>query len=256
MQVRRALIPAPAKGLPSGYLANIEERLAQTEVALLQALSTLHASEVRVRPEQHQLLVSDRAAGKARELEFNEVRIARVEEWKKFPLETPEQQLLWTRSRLTTTETPPTKDSAESWKDTTHLMRNSRKRRHYGETGQAESERQKAALEGRDPLDLEVDHGSDSIVLTASPSIIHSAQSMHDDLAAGSFYDNRLSAPSAAVSTLQRQNTNVPSPTLRSISELPRVDDPDISGAAQEEPPEQYISKAKKLVFSHSRRYF
>jgi hypothetical protein len=244
------------RGLPSGYLANIEERLAQTEVALLQALSALHESGVQVRPEHHQLRVPDAAVGKARELEFNEVRIARAEEWKKFPLETPEQQLLWTRNRLKTTETPSTTDSAESWDETTHLTRNSRKRRHYGETGQAGDGRQKAALEGRDPPGLEADHGPDFTMSTASPSMAHPDKSIHDVLAADSVHDNRLSALSAAVSTLQYQHTDTSSPTLRSISETPNVEHLDISGSAQEEQPEQYISKAKKLVTLHSRRYF
>jgi hypothetical protein len=239
------------RGLPSGYLANIEERLAQTEVALLQALSALHESGIQLRPEQHQQRVSDTAAGKARELEFNEVRIARVEEWKKFPLETPEQQLLWARSRPTTTEPPSTTDSAESWEEITHLTR---KRRHYGETGQAGSGRQKAVLEGRV---LEADDESDSIVLTASPSMIHPAQSLHDDLAAGSFYDNRPIYPlGTAVPTLQHRDAEATSSTLRTKSGTPHVENAEISGAAQDEQPEQYISKAKKLVTSHSRRYF
>jgi hypothetical protein len=223
---------------------------------LLQALSIIHASEVQGRQNQHQLRVPHAAVGKARELEFNEVRIARVEGWKRFPLQTPEQQLHWMRNRLTTNETPFRTASAERWDETMDLPSVSRKRRHDGETGQASNERQEAALEGRDRLDLEADHGLDFIVSTASPSIRYSAQSMHDDSAADSFHDNRFSALSTAVSTLQHQNTNVPSPILRSISDTPHVEHPDTPGAAQDEQPEQYISKAKKLVTSHSRRYF
>jgi hypothetical protein len=244
------------RGLPSGYLANIEERLAQTEVALLQALSTLHASGVQAQLDQHQPRAPYVPVVRTRELEFNEVRIARVEEWKSYPLETPVQLQRWMQSRLSTTEAPLGTDSAERWDEPAELTSKLRKRRRHEETGQAANERHTAASEGRDPLELEADHGSDFIVSTASPSMARPVRSMHDDLAADPFHDNRLSALSAAVSTLQHQNTNISSPTLRSISETPYVEAPYIPGTAQEEQPEQYISKAKKLVSSHSRRYF
>jgi hypothetical protein len=161
------------------------------------------------------------------------------------------------RNRLTTTEIPSETNSAERWEETTDLTSNSRKRRHHGETGQAGNGRQKAAFEGGDPQDLEADHRPDYIVSTASSSMRHPAQSMHDDSAADSFHDNRLISPlGTAVSNLLHQNTDNPSPTLHNISDTPHVENPDIPGAAQERQPEQYISKAEKLVTSHSRRYF
>ncbi|KAH0187851.1 hypothetical protein KCV03_g5241, partial [Aureobasidium melanogenum] len=80
------------RGLPTGYIASIEERLAQTEAALLQALSTIHGSQV---PESR---LPPAATEKARDMEYNEVRIAKVEEWQKCPLDTQEHQRDWMRT--------------------------------------------------------------------------------------------------------------------------------------------------------------
>ncbi|KAI5200540.1 hypothetical protein E4T39_05691 [Aureobasidium subglaciale] len=89
-------------GLPSGYIAKIEERLAQTEAALLQALSTLHTSEAqRVRDAREPVhLLSASSEERSRELEFNEIRMAKVEYWKEYPLDTGRQQVEWMRHRL------------------------------------------------------------------------------------------------------------------------------------------------------------
>ncbi|KAH0365338.1 putative acylamino-acid-releasing enzyme, partial [Aureobasidium melanogenum] len=86
---------APVKGLPSGYIASIEERLAQTEAALLQALSTIHGSQIDARS-------SPTTDAKPRDMEFNEIRIAKVEEWQKYPLETEEHQRNWMQYKVAT----------------------------------------------------------------------------------------------------------------------------------------------------------
>ncbi|KAH0347123.1 hypothetical protein KCU81_g3602, partial [Aureobasidium melanogenum] len=83
------------RGLPSGYIASIEDRLAQTEAALLQALSTIHGSQVESRS-------PPAIPEKPRDMEFNEVRIAKVEEWQKYPLDTEEHQRNWMQYKLAT----------------------------------------------------------------------------------------------------------------------------------------------------------
>ncbi|KAI5244843.1 hypothetical protein E4T42_06979 [Aureobasidium subglaciale] len=89
------------RGLPSGYIAKIEERLAQTEAALLQALSSLHALEAqRVREVREPVQALSALSERPRELEFNEIRMANVENWKAFPLGNESQQVEWMRYKL------------------------------------------------------------------------------------------------------------------------------------------------------------
>lgn len=112
------------RGLPSGYIASIEDRLAQTEAALLHALSTIHAPLVPG-PEMFSV-----ATQKPRDLEYNELRIAKVEEWQKYPLDTLEHRQAWIRYKLSSngTQIPTEPPKSEDTSDVSSNLRRSQYR--------------------------------------------------------------------------------------------------------------------------------
>ncbi|KAI4763069.1 hypothetical protein E4T52_04805 [Aureobasidium sp. EXF-3400] len=252
------------RGLPSGYIANIEERLAQTEVALLQALAIIHGLDARHTPNQNHLGVPNAQADRPRELEFNEVRIARVEEWQRFPLETTEQQRDWMRNRLATSELPTDLDSVTRQQEANDLANESHKRQRNQETGSAKK-RRKTTSERRNTSNLRPEHEPDLTAPAAWPPRRAPAPLIDNGWTANtSHVDSLNSSLRTAASNLQLRDTDAFPPASHSALGTPRIDDSDTAGAAQntaagkreETQPEQYTSKAKRLSTLHSRKYF
>ncbi|KEQ69653.1 hypothetical protein M436DRAFT_75811 [Aureobasidium namibiae CBS 147.97] len=221
------------RGLPSGYLANIEERLAQTENALLQALSIIHGSESRQDSSQPHPEVSLARTERPRELEFNEVRIARVEEWQNFPLETLEQQQHWMHNRLAPNGAPTASDSIERQRETLNMTSEAGKRqRNQDKTSARKRQRSVSGL--RNTPDLKAGHRFQSTTPTESDML-------------STYLGTAASSP-------QRQQANVTCPALHLTSSIPQTRVSEHPGPGSENPPEQ--SKAKKLATLHSRKYF
>jgi hypothetical protein len=231
---------------------------------LLQALAVIHGSDARHTPTQNHLGVPNAQADRPRELEFNEVRIARVEEWQKYPLETTEQQRDWMRNRLATSELPTDLDSVTRRKEANDLANESHKRQRDQETGSAKK-RRKNQSETRNTSSLRVEYEPDLTASTVSPPRRLPAPVTDNGWTANtSHHDSLNSSLRTAASDLQHQSTDAFPPASHSASGTPRIDNSDtagtaqntVSGIRQETQPEQYTSKAKRLSTLHSRKYF
>jgi hypothetical protein len=223
---------------------------------LLQALSIIYESHARQSQNQHHPETAAAPIERPRELEFNEVRIARVEEWSKFPLNTQEQQQNWMHNRLATTRTSTRVSSEGHQEEPANLTSGPRKRVRYQVTGSARK-RQKTASEGRETFNFGADREPEFTVSTASPSTRLPVSEMNDGWTASTLHNNPLSAPpGTAGSYPQNQHATTHSPALHSTAETSHNDISNTPGGEQEIEPEQYTSKAKRLVTLHSRKYF
>lgn len=202
-------------------------------------------------------------AVRPRELEFNEVRIARVEEWQRFPLETTEQQRDWMRNRLATSELPTDLDSVTRQQEPNDLANESHKRQRNQETGSARK-RRKIASERRNTSNLRPEHEPDLTAPAAWPPRRAPAPLIDNGWTANTSHDDSLnSSLRTAASDLQHQSTDAFPPASHSASDTPYIQRPDTSGIMQrtagirpDTQAEQYTSKAKRLSTLHSRKYF
>ena len=202
-------------------------------------------------------------ADRPRELEFNEVRIARVEEWQKFPLETPEQQRDWMRNRLATSELPTDLDSMTRQQEANDWANESHKRQRNQETDSARK-RRKTTSERRNTSNLRPEHEPDLIAPAAWPPRRAPAPLIDNGWTANTFHHDSLdSSLRTAASDLQHRNTDAFPPASHSASDTLHIQSPDTSGIMQrtagirpDTQAEQYTSKAKRLSTLHSRKYF
>lgn len=242
------------RGLPPGYLANVEERLAETENALLHALSIIHASEVGPIHTQQHLGVSTAPNERPRELEFNEVRIAKVEEWQKLPLHTQEQQRHWMRHKLATDEISTAPDPINGQQETIDLTSRSQKRQRNREIESA-SKRRRPTSASNGTLDLGEDHGLMPTTPTVRAATGPQSLAREDTQTADTVHPDTLSPYiETAASNLQHQHANIRSPARHFTSSPPQARTSEPPGPRPEIQPEQ--SKAKRLASLHSRRYF
>jgi hypothetical protein len=216
---------------------------------LLQALSLIYGPDTR-QSNQHHLEIPTATAEKPRELEFNEVRIAKVEEWHKFPLKTQEQQQEWMRRRLETTRSP-SEALQEGPAGPTSV---SRKRLRSQITGPAR-ERQETTSEGRSASNPEADQQRDVTMSTASPAIGLPVSEMTGGWAASPLHNDSLD-PSSGTHVSNLRHTTTQSPALQSAAETSHNEISNTPSGEQQTQPEQYSSKAKRLVTLHSRKYF
>ncbi|KAH0276767.1 putative acylamino-acid-releasing enzyme, partial [Aureobasidium melanogenum] len=242
--------PAKARGLPSGYIASIEERLAQTEAALLQALSTIHGAQVagsRSPPA---------ATEKARDMEYNEVRIAKVEEWQKYPLDTQEHQWDWMQYKFATD--PASIGSTRSKSPEEHASQPSDKRQLQGhqQLGAARK-RQKTAHESQGNRHLLESYRqgfeSEGSLLTRSQASEGEGEWTTNTLQGGPLDPDH----GPADSTPWTQGTTIQFPKSHRASNTPSVaisDHP--NGVEAPRRLDQTTSKAKRLSTLHSRKYF
>lgn len=77
------------RGLPGGYLAALEQRLVDTEVALIEALSTLRAYSIV--PEGEASPLAEKLAARY----AKQLKPARLDEWRQLPLHNTWQRSEW-----------------------------------------------------------------------------------------------------------------------------------------------------------------
>lgn len=86
----------PHRGIPPGYVSSIEQRLLKTEIALFEALSALDVPFDEKQSSKFQLshrdVLSAYHAAQSKE--------AKMEEWKKLPLDYVEQRQSWQREKI------------------------------------------------------------------------------------------------------------------------------------------------------------
>ncbi|KAI5268123.1 hypothetical protein E4T47_07880 [Aureobasidium subglaciale] len=245
------------RGLPSGYIAKIEERLAQTEAALLQTLSSLHALEAqRVREVREPVQALSALSERPRELEFNEIRMAKVETWKAYPLENEPQQVEWMRHKLAAGDGLHDQEGAATHNAETELSQISDDSTMRDQTGPSNKRRKIAMTDSQ----RNILASPPSQPPTAAASISHSTKSQTADQQAhwpvqtsqNSTVNLQLGSSAIRHSTEYEfpldqhasQTTTLVSPNAANIRNSPTF-----SEAA---PP----SKAKRLSALHSRKYF
>jgi hypothetical protein len=221
---------------------------------LLQALSIIYESHARQSQNQHHPEIAAAPIERPRELEFNEVRIARVEEWNKFPLNTQEQQQNWMHNRVATTRTATRVSSEAHQEDAADLTRNPHAQQRYHESGTTKK-RRKTASGRRDTLSLEEDHGAEFTTSTASPSARPPVSGADGGWTANILDGNPLESPLGTVVS-DLQHTNTQSSALHSTAATSHNNISNTPGVEQETQREQYTSKAKRLVTLHFRKYF
>ncbi|TIA85092.1 hypothetical protein D6C76_01240 [Aureobasidium pullulans] len=220
-QVSRVHILEQARG----YIAKIEERLAHTEAALLQALSTIHASEARavdnVLPAGPTSETVER-----QQLEFNEIRIAKVEEWQRYPLDSEQQQREWMRHRLS--------------------------------TGDLQAEAPATAHQADEPEPLH-HHSNQQIVSTRKRQRTNISDQQQPDTAASPEASERTRGPESlsawTANTFVQDSYNNQPKTQSPAPVLPPTSNPSTSDPTSIQDP-QPPSKAKRLSTLHSRKYF
>ncbi|KFX85803.1 hypothetical protein V490_09399 [Pseudogymnoascus sp. VKM F-3557] len=85
------------RGIPSGYISSLEERLIETEIALFEALSFINThfhqdSSIRTKPSQNRDAFT--------EYNMSLSKQAKVEEWKCIPLTSEDQRKTWWQEKL------------------------------------------------------------------------------------------------------------------------------------------------------------
>jgi hypothetical protein len=97
------------RGIPSGYLSYIEQRLLETECVVLELLTTLYKLQSPV--DIHRLSEQDRRF--LAESAQKQPKSAKIEEWKQAPLLTDDQKYAWwvRRQNLLTSSEKPDLDS-------------------------------------------------------------------------------------------------------------------------------------------------
>ncbi|OAG11132.1 uncharacterized protein CC84DRAFT_1223859 [Paraphaeosphaeria sporulosa] len=83
--------PTNKRGIPSGYIALVEQRLLESEIVIFELLSTLYNYNPTVR--QHRLSFDERHS--LGEWSKQQSKAKKVEEWTNFPLGTDEQRQAW-----------------------------------------------------------------------------------------------------------------------------------------------------------------
>ncbi|KAH6106686.1 hypothetical protein HBI69_178960 [Parastagonospora nodorum] len=83
--------PVNKRGIPSGYLSYIEQRLLDTEVVVFELLSAVYKSHVPIQPQR--LSEAERQA--LADLSQKQAKSAKIEEWKRLPLDTDKHRHEW-----------------------------------------------------------------------------------------------------------------------------------------------------------------
>jgi hypothetical protein len=83
------------RGIPSGYLSYIEQRLLDTEFVVFELLSAIYQSQIPI--QLHRLSETDRQA--LVDVSQKQSKSAKIEEWKSLPLDTDENRHNWWSKR-------------------------------------------------------------------------------------------------------------------------------------------------------------
>jgi hypothetical protein len=162
------------------------------------------------------------------------------------------------RNKIATVDVLPNgSDSVERPEEAVDFTSGPRRRQRTFDAALA-SKRRKTPSQHRVTSNLGVGFVPGSVVLTSSPSTSRPALGIDNAWVGGTSHDIPLDTPPpTSVSSLHPQNVDTQYQASLDTSDTARNEAlKDTSASRQESQPEQYISKAKKLVDSHSRRYF
>ncbi|OAL56243.1 hypothetical protein IQ07DRAFT_2027 [Pyrenochaeta sp. DS3sAY3a] len=98
--------PINKRGIPSGYISFIEQRLFETELVTLELLSSIYTSQIPIASQP----LSDESRQILVQFAQKQAKSAKIEEWKALPLNSEEQRHLWWKQRqnlLLSKATPP-----------------------------------------------------------------------------------------------------------------------------------------------------
>jgi hypothetical protein len=105
---------AVTRGIPSGYLSYIEQRLLDTELVVFELLSTIYKSQIPIQPQR--LSEQDRQA--LVDIGQKQSKSAKIEEWKSLPLVTDEHRHEWWLKRCESISPPIQSASSRLSQDT------------------------------------------------------------------------------------------------------------------------------------------
>lgn len=80
-----------SRGIPSGYVSFIEQRLLETEIVVLELLSAIYKSHVPIEPQR----LPEGDCRLLAEYSQKQAKSHKIEEWKNFPLATEVQRRTW-----------------------------------------------------------------------------------------------------------------------------------------------------------------
>ncbi|KAH7349183.1 hypothetical protein BKA66DRAFT_293442 [Pyrenochaeta sp. MPI-SDFR-AT-0127] len=83
--------PINKRGIPSGYISIIEQRLLETELVVLELLSTIYNSNIPIDSRR----ISKQSCVSLANFSQKQSKSAKLEEWKNLPLSTDEQRHSW-----------------------------------------------------------------------------------------------------------------------------------------------------------------
>ncbi|KAH7406920.1 hypothetical protein DE146DRAFT_408836 [Phaeosphaeria sp. MPI-PUGE-AT-0046c] len=83
--------PINKRGIPSGYLSYIEQRLLDTELLAFELLSAIYKSQVPILPQR----LSEQEHQTLSDVSTKQPKSSKIEEWKTLPLSTDEERHSW-----------------------------------------------------------------------------------------------------------------------------------------------------------------
>jgi hypothetical protein len=83
------------RGIPSGYLSFIEQRLLDTELVVFELLSTIYKSQIPIQPQR----LSEQDRQTLVDICQKQPKSAKIEEWRSLPMTTDEHRHEWWRKR-------------------------------------------------------------------------------------------------------------------------------------------------------------
>jgi hypothetical protein len=210
------------RGIPSGYISFIEQRLLETEIVVLELLSAIYASRVPIEPQR--LPETDRRL--LAEYGQKQAKSHKIEEWKNLPLATEEQRRAW-------------------W-----VKKSERIARSAEASGDCSSQKSPATTSSRAAdsprtVNFEGTQASGAMQSTLPPIQHPVTQVPWRPVAGGS----GLSEPDSSLGHLDLHNTN--------LSELENIADDGYAGISETPtPPSQSVLQSQSTADARWRKYF
>ena len=135
--------PTLSRGIPSGYLTQLEQRLLETEIALFDTLSASSSSFQDIKNPQDISLrdsgFSEHSSSQSKEL--------KIEEWKRFPLALVEQRQVWLQEKFRIT-----KGQQQPWSATEPFLEGQQQEQQWLGSSQLPGIQNGSALQPHDSL--------------------------------------------------------------------------------------------------------
>jgi hypothetical protein len=105
---------AVTRGIPSGYLSYIEQRLLDTELVVFELLSTIYKSQIPIQPQR----LSEQDRQTLVDISQKQPKSAKIEEWKSLPMATDAHRHEWWLKRCESISPPIQSASTRLSQDT------------------------------------------------------------------------------------------------------------------------------------------